>query len=67
MMNDPGIPFGFATDGCYARAHKMRQILNLQGYECRKLFAIEGDAGNYGLTTNTPGGCCVPCCSTCFL
>lgn len=42
QMNDPQIAFNFAADGCYARAHKMRQILNDAGYECEKLFAFGG-------------------------
>ena len=36
-MNDPSIPFAYAVDGCYARAHWMRKILNDNGYECEKL------------------------------
>ncbi|MCC8186115.1 MAG: hypothetical protein LIP08_01020 [Bacteroides sp.] len=51
-MNDPGIPFYYAVDGCYARAHKMRQILNENGYECEKQF-IFGDLAAY------TGTCCV--------
>jgi hypothetical protein len=48
----PSIPFKYATDGCYARAHKMRQIIMANGYDCYKFFAY-GD-----LEANT-GSCCV--------
>lgn len=60
-MNDPSIPFAYAVDGCYARAHWMRKILNDNGYECEKLFAY-GDNSTGGihlLSVNTPSGCCV--------
>lgn len=48
------IPFNFVSDGCYARAHKMRQILNNAGYECQKYF-IHGNLA----AQRTPGTCCV--------
>lgn len=47
------IPFRFATDGCYARAHKMRQTLVNYGYDCQKCF-IYGD-----LAAMSPLGCAV--------
>lgn len=37
-LNHPCIPFDYAEDGCFARAHAMRRILNEMGYECMKLF-----------------------------
>ncbi|NSL85925.1 hypothetical protein ECE50_003720 [Chitinophaga sp. Mgbs1] len=46
------IPFSFATDGCYARAHKMRQIILNAGYDCNKYFA-------YGYLAASTGSCCV--------
>lgn len=33
----PCIPFGYANDGCYARAHAMRRLVNQMGYECHKV------------------------------
>ncbi|CAA7194076.1 protein-glutamine glutaminase family protein [Chryseobacterium potabilaquae] len=34
-----GIPnFEYRTDGCYARAHRMRQILKNYGYKCEKIW-----------------------------
>lgn len=52
-VNTSSIPFGYAVDGCYARAHKMRQIIIANGYECAKQFA-------YGsLAARSLGGCCV--------
>lgn len=41
----PCIPFGYIEDGCFARAHAMRRLLNRMGYECHKLFVYgEKDA-----------------------
>ena len=34
----PCIPFGYVTDGCLARAHAMRRLINSLGYECHKAF-----------------------------
>jgi hypothetical protein len=40
LLSNPCIPFQYATDGCYARAHYMRKILDEQyGYNCWKIFA----------------------------
>lgn len=36
---DGCIPFQYATDGCYARAHAMRRILVSKGYTCRKVWS----------------------------
>lgn len=38
----PCIPFGYATDGCLARAHAMRRLINSLGYECHKAFMRYG-------------------------
>lgn len=44
------IPFGFKTDGCYARAHRMRQLLEADyNKTCYKIFVYS----NTGL--NIPG------------
>lgn len=48
----PSIPFAYVVDGCYARAHKMRQIIRNNGYDCVKLFA-------YGDLWASNGSCCV--------
>lgn len=50
--SSPCITFRYPVDGCYARAHKMRQILNNAGYECEKQFV-------YGNLRATTGTCCV--------
>jgi hypothetical protein len=55
------IPFQYVRDGCYARAHKMRQIITDQyGYCCEKVFSF---ANNYpdrlALKAGKWGGCCV--------
>lgn len=55
----PCIPFNYPVDGCYARAHKMRQILAQNGYDCQKIF-IYGDLNaRYDAITPERGGCCV--------
>lgn len=51
-LKNAEIPFEYATDGCYARAHKMRQIITSKGYECYKIFV-------YGDLAATNGECCV--------
>jgi Glutaminase len=61
--NNPGpysitncIPFQYVVDGCYARAHKMRQmIIKKYGYCCEKVFSY----GNLNVKANMWGGCCV--------
>ena len=49
---DPCITFWYVVDGCYARAHKMRQLLIANGYDCQKQFV-------YGNLTVSTGSCCV--------
>ncbi|NAW51169.1 hypothetical protein GNY06_07195 [Elizabethkingia argentiflava] len=46
------INFGYPVDGCYARAHKMREILMRNGYDCEKQFV-------YGNLKASNGSCCV--------
>ncbi len=61
--NNPGpysitncVPFQYVRDGCYARAHKMRQMLiKKYGYCCEKVFSY----GNLNVKANMWGGCCV--------
>lgn len=53
-VNVSTIPFGYAVDGCYARAHKMRQIIIANGYECAKQF-VYGSS----LAARSLSGCCV--------
>ena len=50
--SSPCITFRYPVDGCYARAHKMRQILNNAGYDCEKQFV-------YGNLRASTGTCCV--------
>ncbi len=48
----PSISYNYAGDGCYARAHKMRQIILNAGYDCAKQFI-------YGsLAAQSVSGCC---------
>lgn len=51
------IPFQYVVDGCYARAHKMRQIM-AENYNvnCEKVFSYEGATGFLAVDA---GECCV--------
>ena len=55
------IPFQYVRDGCYARAHKMRQIITDQyGYCCEKVFSFSiGFPNRLAVKANKWGGCCV--------
>lgn len=50
--SSPCITFRYPVDGCYARAHKMRQILINNGYDSEKQFV-------YGNLKASTGTCCV--------
>jgi hypothetical protein len=55
------IPFQYAHDGCYARAHKMCYILNKKyGYDTHKIYSF-ANAGSDVLCVQAQkwGGCCV--------
>jgi Glutaminase len=57
----PCIPFQYVIDGCYARAHKMRQIITTKyRYCCEKVFSF-ANQGNDTLAVKADkwGGCCV--------
>ncbi|KIX22659.1 hypothetical protein SY27_02215 [Flavobacterium sp. 316] len=47
------IPFQYANDGCYARAHMMRQHMNYASKDCYKIFAY----GNLKVNTSSTGVC----------
>jgi Glutaminase len=52
----PCIPFEFVRNGCFARAHKMRQIITIKyGYCCEKVFSY----GDLNVKADKWGGCCV--------
>jgi Glutaminase len=55
------IPFQYVRDGCYARAHKMRQmIMKKYGYCVEKVFSFaEGYPKKLAVKANMWGGCCV--------
>lgn len=57
----PCIPFQYVTDGCYARAHKMRWIIeNLFHYCSQKIFSFANQgADKLDVWANKWGGCCV--------
>ncbi|HEY7693873.1 MAG TPA: protein-glutamine glutaminase family protein [Gaiellaceae bacterium] len=57
----PCIPFQFVIDGCHARAHKMRRIIEDRfGYCCEKVFSFanQGD-DTLAVRATKWGGCCV--------
>lgn len=62
LLYPPCIPFQFVADGCYARAHKMRQIIeSYYGYTSYKVFnyACNG-AGTLSVSATLWGNnCCV--------
>lgn len=52
----PCIPFEYVKDGCFARAHKMKWIIETKyGYCSEKVFSY----GNLDVKANKWGGCCV--------
>jgi hypothetical protein len=55
------IPFQYVRDGCYARAHKMRQIIETKyGYCCEKVFSFANQGNDtLAVRANKWGGCCV--------
>jgi Glutaminase len=54
-QEQPCIPFQYVRDGCFARAHKMKQIIEKKyGYCTEKVFSF----GDY-LHVQAAGGCCV--------
>lgn len=57
----PCIPFQYVIDGCYARAHKMRWIIeNKFGYCCQKIFSFANiDPDQLAVKASKWGGCCV--------
>lgn len=57
----PCIPFQYVIDGCYARAHKMRRIIEDDyGYCCEKVFSFANqDDDELAVRAGKWGGCCV--------
>jgi hypothetical protein len=57
----PCIPFQYVIDGCYARAHKMRYIIENKFRYCSQKVFSYGYVGNDKLAVqaNKWGGCCV--------
>lgn len=54
------IPFQFVKDGCYARAHKMRQMISKKyGYCCEKVFSYGPYPATLAVKADMWGGCCV--------
>jgi len=52
-FQDGCLTFQYATDGCNARAHKMKQLLNANGYNCQKHYI-------FGDLLASSGTCCTP-------
>ena len=56
----PCIPFQYVIDGCYARAHQMRKIIeNRFGYCCEKVFSFALGDDRLAVRADKWGGCCV--------
>ena len=58
---NPCIPFQYVIDGCYARAHKMRWIIETHfGYCSEKVFSFANQV-NHTLAVKADkwGGCCI--------
>lgn len=57
----PCIPFQYVIDGCYARAHKMRYIIeNVFHYCTQKVFSFANSGGKtLAVKASKWGGCCV--------
>lgn len=57
----PCIPFQYVRDGCFARAHKMRYIIESRFRYCsEKVFSYGvNNAGTLAVRANKWGGCCV--------
>jgi hypothetical protein len=57
----PCIPFQYAHDGCYARAHHMRRIITTKyRYCCEKVFSFANQGNDkLAVKANKWGGCCV--------
>jgi Glutaminase len=54
------IPFQYVVDGCYARAHKMRQMIMAQyGYCCEKVFSYGEYPSTLAVKADKWGGCCI--------
>lgn len=58
---NPCIPFQYVIDGCYARAHKMRWIIEKHfGYCSEKVFSYANQSPHrLAVQANKWGGCCV--------
>lgn len=62
LIYGPRIPFQFVADGCYARAHKMRQLIeSYYGYQSYKVFnyACDGSGTLSVKATLWGNNCCV--------
>lgn len=57
----PCIPFQYVRDGCYARAHKMRKIIEERyNHCCEKVFSFANQNDDrLAVRANKWGGCCV--------
>lgn len=57
----PCIPFQYVRDGCFARAHKMRELIRTKyGYCVEKVFSFANvGSDRLAVKANKWGGCCV--------
>lgn len=57
----PCIPFQYVRDGCHARAHQMRKLINGKFRVCvEKVFSVANSGGDtLRIRADKVGGCCV--------
>jgi hypothetical protein len=58
-QEQPCIPFGYARDGCFARAHKMRKIISEKFKYCSEKVFSFGYGTTLWVKATLGGGCCV--------
>ncbi|MDB5722142.1 MAG: hypothetical protein JWP15_2760 [Alphaproteobacteria bacterium] len=54
------VPFSYPMDGCYARAHRMAELLSDKGYASEKSFAVAGKGVNHPLRVKSSKSADVP-------
>jgi hypothetical protein len=58
-QEQPCIPFGYVRDGCFARAHKMRKIVEEKYKYCSEKVFSFGYGSTLWVQATLGGGCCV--------
>lgn len=59
ILQCPCLTFQYAKNGCEARAHYMKKLMEDAGYACEKIFAYPKSNSTYQrLNANSNAGCC---------